>query len=233
VAAEKLKARKAVSRERTMVYLLLAVVVALVLIVGILLLQSPLFKEPTAVDLAYQELLAGVEQNPDDAGLLMSLAEIEWELKKRGDAIEHAERALAAGKDVPGIGWRYAMLMIKADQADRAGAALEAEVALNPDNMDALFLLGQVKRENGDLEGAAEALKEVLKVRYYDADARIVYAGVLAQMGDKEGAIKEYEAARRYLPDDPRILQGLKDLGETVEETVTVDPHGSTEPAAQ
>ena len=144
-----------------------------------------------------------------------------------GDAVEHAGLAFEFGMDSPGIPRRYAqVMMIVGDlEAARAGVDREIELDLQGSNAEPIFLLAQIQRSEGDIDGAIETMEEALAIDYMAADMRIIYAEMLEEGDRVDDAIAEYEQALQFLPGDQRAMGALERLGVAVEETETVNPH--------
>ncbi|MDO8880993.1 MAG: tetratricopeptide repeat protein [Coriobacteriia bacterium] len=228
--SERLKARRVGGGPSPMVVILLAVIVGLLALIVVFLANSPLFDEPTALDLSRQELITALDASPGDPDLLMSLAEVEYELAREREAFEHAEQAVANAGGTPLINMRHAMLLMREGRVAEARSALEAEIALDDSQAEAHFLLGQVLREEGDLEGAIASFERALGVNPTNGDYRLLYADALALAGRDMEATAAYESALAVLPGDERAIQGLARLGVTyVEPTGTVNPHDSGE----
>jgi tetratricopeptide (TPR) repeat protein len=157
----------------------------------------------------------------------MSLAEVEYEMGRRGDAFRHADDALAGGSERATINMRYAMLLIRDERASEARPLLEAEVAIDSTNAEAHFLLGQVLREEGELEAALSSLEEALRLNPINGDYRLGYADTLALAGRREEAIAGYASVLAVLPGDERAIAGLEAMGVEYEPDETVDPHAS------
>jgi tetratricopeptide (TPR) repeat protein len=167
----------------------------------------------------------------------MTLAEVEYELGKTGDAVAHAEQAYELGPEVPGIPYRYAQIMVQEGELGVARAALVVEIEMDDTgaNAEPLFLMAQVEREDGNIEVAIVNMEDGLAIAYFAADMRILYAEMLEEAGREEDAIAQYQEALRFLsadsPDSPeqygrtRAIDALERLGVTYEETSTVNPH--------
>lgn len=225
--AQRLKARRLSGGPSPLVVGLLVVVVGLLAMIVVFLANSPLFDEPTALDLSRQELIAALDAAPGDPGLLMSLAEVEYEMGREREAFEHAEQAVANAGTTSMINMRYAMLLMREDRIAEAREALEVEIALDDTLAEAHFLLAQVLREEGDLEGAIASFERALAISPINGDYRLLYADALALAGYDTEAIAAYQSALAVLPGDERAIQGLARLGVTYESTGTVDPHES------
>jgi tetratricopeptide (TPR) repeat protein len=225
--AENLKARRVSGGRSPLVYILVGVIVALLAVVAVFLANSPLFREPSANEIARTEILASLDANPGDPNLLMMLAEVEYELGRESDALEHAGQAVANGEETPTIRLRYAMLLLREERVEEAKVELEAELELDDRNAEAHFLLGQVHRELGDLDPAFVSLERALELSPYNGDYRLVYADTLALAGRTAEAEAAYRSVLAVLPDDARAIKGLADIGVSYEPTETPNPHGN------
>ncbi len=223
--AEKLRARRATGGYSKTIMVLAGIAVLLLAVIVVYLLNSPIFREPTALELAREELIAALEASPGDPGLLMSLAEVEYELGRRGDAFDHAEQAVANGPEVKYINMRYAMLLLKEERVEMARTAVEAEIALFPKDAEANFLLAQILTQEGDYDAALAAAQVSTEQSYTNGDYRMLYAQILHKAGRVDEAIAAYERALQVLPGDKRAIDGLAELGVTWDASGTVNPH--------
>lgn len=233
MAVRKPKVKRVISPEQAMPWILAGVAVLLVGIIAVLLASEGVFDSQPKSDVErdYQLLLDGLQKNPDDPSILMTLAEVEYDLGKKADAMMHAERAFRAAKDPEGYGARLAALYVRDGQLTKAKAALEGELKTGDGTNDgeAYFLLGQVERELGRLDAAIKALEKAVMLMPVSADVRIVYGEVLEEAGKKKDAIEQFQAALKFVPGNDRALAGLKRLGVKPEET-TASPHATTTP---
>lgn len=233
MATELPKVRRKNSSSSPVIYSLIGVVVVLLSVIAFLLFSGELFDPQPGSDLErdYQLLVDGLASDPENPSVLMTLAEVEFDLGKKTEALDHATKAFEFGNTQAGIPLRYAQLMLRADDFERARAGIDAEIELDTQqaNAEPLFLLAQVQRAEGDLESAISTMEQALKLGYMAADMRILYAEMLVEAGRTDDAIAEYRDALRYLPGDERALSALEELGVTVEETETVNPHETPE----
>jgi tetratricopeptide (TPR) repeat protein len=215
----------------TATYVLLGLVAVLLVVVAVLLFGGPLFDNEPRTDLErdYQQLLDGAKEYPDNPAVLMTLAEVEYLMGKKRDALEHAAKAAELGEEVAGIPLRYAQILLQEGQYEEAlvWADLEIELAAEQKSAEPKFVKAQILWAMGEREEAIELLDRALEIGYVAADMRIVYAGWLAEEGRTEDAIEQYREALRFLPGDERAISGLEELGETYEATETADPHSA------
>jgi tetratricopeptide (TPR) repeat protein len=224
------KAKRVQGGTSPVVYVLIGAIVVLILGIGLLLFSGDIFDDQPSsqAERDYQLLIEGLQDDPENVAVLMTLAETEMELGRETDAIGHAEKAWELGQETPGIPLRYAQVMVQVGEKDVAIVAIEKEIELDVAgaNAEPLFLLAQIHREDGDYEAAIATMEKALAIEYMAADMRILYADILAEAGREDEAIEQYEEALRFLPGDERAIEGLRILGISVEATEGVDPHG-------
>ena len=224
--AVKLKARRVAGGPTPLMWALIAVILALAVVIVVFLANSALFNEPTAAELARDEVLAALADKPGDPGLLMMLAEIEYNLGRTNEALDYAAQAAANAGETLTIHQRYAILLMQEERLDEAKTELEAELALDERASESFFMLGQVERELGNIDASLAAFESALSIDPFNGDFRVLYADALALAGRTMEAVAAYESALQVLPDDERAIQGLTALGITYEPTETVNPHG-------
>lgn len=230
------KVRRVGGTDQRLVQILIAVVGILIVAVAVILFGGPLFDDSpkTADERDIRLLINGLKSHPNDATVLMTLAETEYRLGKKADAMEHAAKAAKAGAKMVGIPRRYAQLLLQQDKLDDARKWAQTEIGLDKagTNIEARFLLAQILFKKGERKEALAMMKKALDADYMSADMRIVYAKMLAEAGKKKEAVAEYKEAMRFLPNDQRIVDGLAQLGVKVDKTEKVsDPHGGKVPA--
>lgn len=219
-------------RSNMVVYALVAVVFLLAAVVGALLASGDLFSDEPQTDAErdYQLLLEGAKRTPNDPAILMTLAETEWKLGKEEEALDHAKRAAAVAKDEPGYRLRYAGLLLLNEDVAAARTVLEQEIALKtPGDAEPYFLRAQINRAEKKYDDAVADMEKGLGMAPVAADMMILYGDILAEAGKKDEAIKRYNYAWRFLPDDPRIIEGLAALGEKPPASEETTAHGTGE----
>lgn len=227
------KAKRVGARNTRLAVVLAGLIVVLVGVVVYLILGSPIFtSEPTTdAERDYQLLLEGLKKDPKNPAVLMTIAETEYLMGRKGQAMDHAEQAMKYGKDQKGLQIRYAQLLVQEKEYDKALKALKVEVELTDKaSAEPYFLIAQVYAEKKDYKSALKNMKIGLGIAPQAADMRAVYADILVRSGKKKEGIEEYKEALKFLPNDPGIVAALKKLGVEVKETTsTVNPHGDDE----
>jgi len=214
---------------------LVAVISLLAVVIGLLVTSGSLFStEPTSdLERDYQLLLEGLKANPENSAVLMSLAEVEYDLGKKADAMDHADKAVEVDPDNDAIQVRYSQLLIREERIDDARAVLEK---LTEDNdmlgdETVFFLLAQIEREAENYDTAIEHMSRAVELEPVNGDFRVVFGGIYEKADMKDEAIEQYEEALRFLPNNEEAMAGLRRLGVEVEETTsTVMPGGAPLP---
>jgi len=106
--------------------------------------------------------------------------------------------------------WFYIGAAEAADgKVEKAKAAFEEAIRLNPKDPRPLNDLGFLMEQQGDLAGAMDLYKRALDARPAFVLARTNLAELLAKQGDEGGAIREYEEAVREAPESPEFQYNL------------------------
>ncbi|MEO8779353.1 MAG: sulfotransferase [Rhodanobacter sp.] len=115
---------------------------------------------------------------------------------ERGTACHPASADLRTG--LAGLYW----------QADRRGDAenmLRGGLSTFPGDVGATFLLARLLFEQGRVQGAADAIKELFEHGHYDADTAIQAVELMDDFGRAEDALHICKVAMVSHPDDPRL----------------------------
>jgi Tfp pilus assembly protein PilF len=115
----------------------------------------------------------------------------------------------AQGSPTASVLYRLGGLLVKSGQAERAAAAFERALALQPDLSEASNDLGTLLAEKGDMEAAIERFRAALTTTpdYPDALNNLGYALLLT--GLPAEARELYERALKLQPDFPEALNNL------------------------
>ncbi len=117
----------------------------------------------------------------------------------------HYQRAVAAAKDPPSIGFarrEYAETLVSWGEIPEAIAQLEGAVAAMPDDAAAWHDLGILRHNQGDDVRALDALEHARASSPRDPRPRVALAALRWTRGDRAGAATEYRALLELdLPD--------------------------------
>lgn len=226
------KVRKTAGHSKV-VWILAGVIAALIVVLGVLVSGGTIFSgQPrSGLERDYQVLLDAARREPRNPGVLMTLAEAQYDLGREREALTTAARAAKATTSTAGIPLRYAQLLLLSHDLGAAEKWARKEISLETSsqpNAEARFVLAQILFDDKQPEAALKTMSEGLSLDPTAADVRIRYAEMLAKSGKKQRAIDEYQTALRFLPGDERAVEGLKGLGVKYEETGTVNPHGTS-----
>lgn len=146
--------------------------------------------------------------------VLQLLAVLDLQQGAVAQARGHAGASLALRPD------HLPTLLVASDAARAAGAStqalelLERVVALAPAHTDGWFQLALVRQDLHDLDGAAEALRVVLRMAPGRADAEVNLGIVLQEGGRTDEAMRAYGRAYRLRADTfGRIAHALSTPG--------------------
>jgi len=119
--------------------------------------------------------------------------------------------ALAAASGPTDLIERAALAYADGLAGNPAGAikALDAILAIDPQQPDALFARGQLKARTGDRRGAIEDLRQAVAQANDNSSARLALADVLARGGDTVLAESALRDGIDGTDDDPRIIAAL------------------------
>lgn len=105
-------------------------------------------------------------------------------------------------------------LMLRETNPTRAIALLDsaAKYAAQGDKAVPLIALGDFLLERDDAEGAKDAYRRSIVDVPYLYDSHLGLAKALEELGETKAALKEYEAAGRFSPNDPEIAAAIERL---------------------
>ncbi|GAB4563335.1 MAG: hypothetical protein Tsb0020_12410 [Haliangiales bacterium] len=155
---------------------------------------------------AARELSRSVLIDPGLAAAQRLLGEIKLALGQRDDARGHLEAALRlAPRYVAAMASRAELALADGDDA-RAVALHRAILEARPWDMERRFALGRLLWEQGELEGAREALSEVVAAVPEHAPphlaARRMLVEIYARRGQQDALLAELEAVLALRPND-------------------------------
>ena len=143
---------------------------------------------------------------PSDAAVIEQAF---YRAMRNGDR-EEAERLaqLAEEHDVDragGLAFR-ATILIADDDFEGAAEALNQAVAIGTATSRTWRLLGEVRWQVGDHEGAIDAFAESVRINPNDVEAVTAYVGTLAATGASGEALRVAREKRRFLGQSPRLM---------------------------
>lgn len=137
--------------------------------------------------------------DPRTADDLVAEAQAMLEQARPDDALDLAKRALELEPD--NLQAHLSAAFAYADRGALAEATAQAEAVIKADSLaaPARYILGVIKQQQGDVDGALDEFKRTL---YIDRDfvlAHFALANIHRQRGDTSGACREYENTLRAM----------------------------------
>lgn len=142
------------------------------------------------------------DAHPDTCDARFNLAELQL---KHGQAPAAEEQLrLMLDRCPPDAGTHSALGVALEDQNQPAAAAAEfhSALSLNPDDFTALYNLGVLASQSGDLPHAIDLLSAAAKQRPADIDTLVQLAGAYAQSGRFDDATEQLLAAIKISPQE-------------------------------
>lgn len=167
----------------------------------------------TTVQARLQQLEQAVSANPDDDVARTSLGIAYLEAGETERAIAAFEEALRLNGDNWVAAYQLGRLLAERD-AERAAQLLAGAAKDAPRTSKAgpLVALGDLEMRLGDPEAAKDAYRRAVADVPYLLDAHLGLARALEALGDRKGALKEYEEAQRFDPQNAEIARAIARL---------------------
>lgn len=144
-----------------------------------------------------------VEVVPHEVGATRALAHGLYSLGRYAEARDHYQRVLAAQPESAEALRGLALSHLRLGESSRALELLEQVVELEPEHADAHAWIAHVLLDEGRLEQARAACERSLKLDPSRPRSWFLSSGILAELGDDEGA----EAARARFEELSRLQQ--------------------------
>jgi tetratricopeptide (TPR) repeat protein len=145
-------------------------------------------------------------------------------------ALRELAHALDLGPNLPDVHSQLAYAHFFTGDQEVAMRMFKDELAINPQDSNAVALLGCLYRQNGRVEEAAALLNKAHQLRPHDLDI-VFQLGLLAQsQGDNQQALRLLQSVEEKRPDDApvhivlvRLYSKLKRLEDVKRERAIVD----------
>ena len=152
---------------------------------------------------------------PDNPEALCHLGMARYMMGREESARLAFRQALQTGQDFPGrdaATERLALLDMDSGAGEKALAALEKRLAVQPNDPVTLTRLGAVCEQLGRWEKARDAYEAVLRVNSDSADVMARLALIYGRSGDPKKGLELAKAARKQAPADPFVAHALGKL---------------------
>ncbi len=161
------------------------------------------------IDTAREILLKALEVDPERWVTRVNLAYCELAAEEPEKALERAEEAVARGSEIADAHRAQGRCLMVLSRNQEALTALNRAVELDPGNTASRLMLAAVCRRLGRTEEARGQLEELIRVNPAGIGARLELSAVCLELGDIEGAMTAVEGARRFAPENPRVLEAV------------------------
>ncbi len=153
---------------------------------------------------------AQIENAPNDASLYASRAELWYEKNNFDNAI--VDLRIALELDSLNIGYHYILTDIYLDyfQSLLALKTIERAVSIDPENIESLLRLAEVRIILKRYKEALAAINEVTRLKPREPDAYLLLGQIFAEQGDTTRAISSLQEAVEINPD---MMDGWITLG--------------------
>jgi tetratricopeptide (TPR) repeat protein len=168
----------------------------------------------TVEEARLEQLERAVAADPEDDVARTALGIAYVEAGKTDRAIAAFEEALRLNGDNWIAAYQLGMLLAERDP-DRAAELLAgaAKGAPRMSKAGPLVALGDLQMRLGDAEAARDSYRRAVADVPYLLDAHLGLARALEALGDRTGALREYEQALRFDPQNPEIARAIERLG--------------------
>lgn len=209
-------------RSRTLVVGVLALTLA-VMVLGAAVLVVKLRPDSSAPSKSEQALTTweqAVEEDPESAEAQTGLGVALLDAGRPEDARAAFEEALRLDPSNWMANFQLG-LILRETNPERAIVLLTAasKKAAPEDRAVVLIATGDFLLARGDAEGARDAYQRSIANVPYLFDSHFGLAQAYEQLGERRPAIKEYEEALRFAPDDARITAALERLKPDTDES--------------
>lgn len=162
---------------------------------------------------AIRELSKAAEAEPESPAIVTSLALAYRDSGNREQAIRWMDRALSLTPSDSALRLEHARYLIAIGMEERARKELQAILARDPQNFLALFNLGTLEGQQGNLKQAADYFQRAVAVKE-DAGALVSLALAESYLGRLETAEKHLKRALELEPENRRAHIQLAEVYE-------------------
>jgi tetratricopeptide (TPR) repeat protein len=154
-------------------------------------------------DCALEEFRQIEQRDPNSAAVHVLTGEALDGMGKTAEAIVEFQEAVKSSPQDPNLHFGLGYLYWKLKQYDEAATAFKGELAVDPENGQALAYLGDIEMKKNNPKGALPLLKRALQSRN---DIRIAYVdlgAILTEQGQYPAAIAALKRAVELDPEQP------------------------------
>ncbi len=207
------------SRAEALPRSLIAAVLALTLAVlglGGAILVVKLKPKPvptTQVERSLESWKQAVDANPKDDVARTAYGLALLNTGRSDEALSEFEQAIELNKK-NWVALFQLGLLNRETSTERAVQLLASSAKYAPSGSKTIAFVaeGDLLLQTGDLEGAKTAYRNAIADAPYVFDAHLGLAKTLERLGDPKGALKEYQQAARFAPDDQEVADAIARL---------------------
>lgn len=160
-----------------------------------------------------------LKRTPESAATHMLLGEALDGLGKTPEAIQEFEQAVKSDPKAPDLHFGLGYLFWKMRSYDEAAQAFEVEIAIAPENAQALAYLGDAEMHRGDPEKALPLLQKAVRLRDNLRLAYVDIGAILTQQKQYQDALAALLRAKKLDPQQPDVHYRLGRLYQLMGQT--------------
>jgi tetratricopeptide (TPR) repeat protein len=181
----------------------------------------------------YHEILM---LNAESAEADMLVGEAQDELKNTGDAIQEFRDAEKANPQEPDVHFGLGYLLWTQRQYPEAASEFQAELANNPNHVQAMIYLGDTEMKLGQPEAALPVIEKAIRIDPRNELAHLDLGTLYGDAGRRDEALRELKIAEELSPNDQNVHWHLgrfyQKMGRTAEAKTEFDKTRSLQKAA-
>lgn len=154
---------------------------------------------------AHKTIMELYNQNPSHIEVLLYKGKVFEELEKFQEAEESYNQILSINKDSPKAKLALANLLIRQGKSEDGLNLLEDIKTKNPQDTDALIMLGETYLKLKKFDLATENLRHVIEVDNYNTYARYLLARAYIEKQEYEEALKHLEVVKLQISKIPEL----------------------------
>lgn len=174
-----------------------------------LLLKTTRLIDEGKFDEAISNLRTILKDTPDSARALFMLGsahELSGSIELADDLYD---RAFQASGQSPEYGVPYAAFLQRIQRVERASEVLEDTLRVQPNNLEALTVLAQIRIDHGDWAGAQSVADRIAALENTETVSQQILGAVHAGKKDYEQSIDAFKLAYRASPAESRPMVSL------------------------
>ena len=182
---------------------------------------------------AFHKLVAA---NAESAEADMLVGEALDEMKDTNGALRELRAAAAINPKLPNVHFGLGYLQWTQGQYAEAAKEFQAEIANDPDHVQAALYLADAKIQMNQMDEARPLLEKLVRINPGSAMEHLDLGIVYTDAGSKEDALRELQTATKLAPDNVnahwRLARLYRSMGNTAEAKAEFDKAGKLNKAA-